>query len=77
MLAFLIGTFSYSFFRNNCKPQTSKYHMSLALLSHLMFAVRVFTAGISSSSKWNTAEFLGNLNLTIPRLRLSDWFLHI
>ena len=43
-------------------------HVTLALLSHLMFAAHIFMASIISSGKWNMADFLGNLNLMTPRL---------
>ena len=53
----LLETFSIRFFMGNCKPQTTKCHLTKSLRSRLQFAVHVWTTGSPSGGKLFTARF--------------------
>ena len=59
-----LETFSFRFFMENRKPQTTKCHVTTVLRSRLQFAVHVWTAGRASSGKWLTARFFATKNCT-------------
>ena len=72
----IIGTFSIRFFMGNGKPQTAKYHVTMAVRSRLQFAVHVWTAGRACSGKWFTARFFATKNCTASRLKVWTSFLY-
>ena len=70
-----IGTFSIKFFKENCKPQTAKCHVTTALRSRLQFTFEPQEGIPAVSDLWQ--GFLPQKNCTASHLKVWTSFLYL